>query len=257
MMLKKSILWLLCPFVVSISFVVACGTEAPNPVVNSNPQFTIIDANWPNTLSYDASFRGPTLSIKTSLEPLSMVSPNLVHAFDDSPTDYSPAEQFAIDLIRERTKKLIAYHKAFIHYPMHLANVYLRSSPKVYANKAIGEEMPGTDLSSLFSISGPFAKMLGPDYTIADGRDFRDVPMSDYFTTGAMMPMEFILSSNLIAEYARGVDFDINLQFIFPVTIEHYWSWLLELYENSDVEESFTEAEIVLEINLKDVRRIG
>ena len=151
----------------------------------------------------------------------------------------------------------MAYHKAFIRYSTHLANVYIKSSPKVYADKAIGAEMPGIDLSSLFSISGPLAKMTGPNYNIADGRSFQNVPMSDYFTTGAMMPMEFTLSSNVIAEYARAVDFDINLQFIFPVTIEHYWSWLLDLYENPDVEESFTEAEIVLEINLKDVRRIG
>ena len=52
-------------------------------------------------------------------------------------------------------------------------------------------------------------------------------------------------------------DDDITLTIVFPVTIEHYWSWLLELYENPDAEESFTDTEMVLKVSLKDLKVKG
>lgn len=234
-----------------------CDKELPSsPPENVPPTFTISDSNWSDTLVLQEStcWGRTRLSLSIELSSSSSVSPNLIHAFDEVSCDLSPAEQFAIEKIRERSKVLMDFYKEIIHNSQlstHLTNVYIRESPKVYADKTLFGVEPGEDLSPFFEIFGPEFKCTGPDYKVVDGRLIWTFYMTDYFSEGAMMPKEFTILAYLLFEDQE--DKDVNIRFIFPVTIEHYWSWLLELYDNQEAEKSFTETELILDINLKDI----
>ena len=64
-----------------------------------------------------------------------------------------------------------------------------------------------------------------------------------------MMPTDMYFSSTMMPE-ELAEDHTVTLTFVFPVTIEHYWSWLLDQYSNPNAEESFTETEMVLEARI-------
>ncbi|MBP5572447.1 MAG: hypothetical protein J6X39_07250 [Bacteroidales bacterium] len=181
-------------------------------------------------------------------------------SYYDDKWSFTDAEKFAIGKIKERTEPLL---QAYLSSPeefkrsnggLLLTNIYIRESPRVFADKRLFGEKSGQDLSRYFLFDGGSVgfKCVGLDYAISDVRQLRSMSFNDYFSEGTIMPMMFFFRSTTIPEELSEDD-DVTLTFIFPVTIEHYWPWLLELYENPDAKESFTETNMVLSINLKDL----
>ncbi|MBR6457504.1 MAG: hypothetical protein IKS71_02790 [Bacteroidales bacterium] len=233
-------------------------------------KFSIIDANWLDTLVVkEVVFKnGPFLTIESALSYSSEISPNLIHSFDTLSVDYSLAEHFAVEKIRSRSEKIREYcltATAGVKGYTHLANIYLSGEPTVYADKKLFGKDKGEDLSQffLFYSEDAIMKVIGQNYCPADNEDFSGVPVVRnpngapflaYFTKGTLFPVSFSLVATVFPEELP--DKDINLKFVFPVTIEHYWSWLLELYENPYAEEIFSDTELILEVNLKNIKTV-
>ena len=249
---------------------IACCKPNGASIKDVEQKFSIIDANWLDTLVVkEAVFKnGPFLTIETALSYSSVISTNLIHAFDTLSVDYSLAEHFAVEKIRSRSEKIRWYCSAAnagVKGHTHLANIYLRGEPTVYADKKLlGRDM-GEDLSQffLFYSEDAIMKVIGQDYCPEDNMDFSGAPVVrnpngapflDFFTKSTLFPLSFCLVATVFPEEIP--DKDVNLKFVFPVTIEHYWSWLLELYENPDAVEYFTDTELILEVNLKDIKTI-
>lgn len=228
--------------------------------------FVIEDRNWTEIMDLkDVSVRPSKscLDIYAWLGWQSHVSVPLngfVSDYNISEANFTPAEKFAAEEIRQRSSELKSFFEANIapatetHFIM--TNVYIRRTPEVYADKVLFGKKPGENLSSFFRYVGgtPF-KCTGPDYKIVDTRQPQRFPLAEFFSAGTMMPFMFFLQSTEIPE-ELSVDDNVNLTFVFPVTIEHYWSWLLEQYNNPNAEESFEDVDMILTANLKDLRAV-
>lgn len=229
-------------------------------------QLVIEDRNWTENMDLiDVSVRPSKscLDIYAWLGWQSHVSvPLNGFVLDNNITEanFTPAEKFAAEEIRQRSSELKSYFEANIAPATDayfiMTNVYMRRTPEVYADKVLFGKNPGENLSSFFRYVGgtPF-KCTGPDYKVVDTRLPQRFPLVEFFSAGTMMPFMFFLQSTEIPE-ELSVDDNVNLTFVFPVTIEHYWSWLLEQYNNPNAEESFEDVDMILTANLKDLRAV-
>ncbi len=263
-MKKTYILYLLSIFMVFLGNSCRQNPDPqPSPVVYSAPSIQILGGEWSDPLfQHTASFNQTTSSVSLTIQPVqSKVKYSLWGAFtlsyDLSTSTDSPANIFAMEKIRERTRPIIEYYENNMEPQTDghqwFANIYMRDLPTVVADKQLFGTSPGEDLASFFDyVRGVKMKVTGPDYSVEDLVIPERIAMTDYFSKGTMIPLQFFLSSSTIPE-DLSVDNDITLTLVFPVTVEHYWSWLLELYENPEAKESFTETEIVLSVNLKDL----
>ena len=251
---------------------ISCGDTNKDPARFVG--FAIYDSNWTDTMLVQSlGIRHTNITITGKPQSSSWINRNLSSAFDPETditnTQFSQKERFAMGIIRERSSILQEYYENSIYASymlfQHFLNIYIRESPRVVADKSLFGKGPGEDLSSFFEYTGQEMKCLGPDYQVAepifsqyspDPRIPRPCALTTYFTEGAMMPKMFGVRSTIIPEELSDDD-DITLTFIFPVTIEHYWSWLLELYENPDAEESFTNTDMILKVYLKDLKKYG
>lgn len=241
------------------------GTQKELNPCEEPPIIEIFDSNWKDEMSIKSISiidGASQLEIYTWLDSSAPVDDNLNSIVrkvfsDGRPNHLTEAEQFARERIRERSQSLVEYFEEHIapytHNPTFLANIYIRQTPTVYANKELFGLKPGDDLSSFFVFRrGAQVKCSGPNYRISDTRNPCGLSLEEFFSEGTMMPIMFSLRSTLFPEELSEDD-DITLTFVFPVTIEHYWSWLLELYENPEAEESFTDTEMIMVVNLKDL----
>lgn len=234
--------------------------------VETPEHFIVEDRNWTDVMDLKQVSVRPSkscLDIYAWLGWQSHVNkPILAFVNDNSISDanFTPAEKFATERIRQRTAGLKDYYEANIapvtQTYFDMANVYIRRTPEVYADKVLFGKNPGENLSSFFRYVGgtPF-KCAGPDYKVVDPSLPQRFPLTEFFSEGTMMPFAFYLQSTEIPE-ELSVDDNVNLTFVFPVTVEHYWSWLLELYGNPNAEESFEDMDMVLVANLKDLQEI-
>ena len=231
--------------------------------------FIVEDSNWTDTLLVQTVGIRQTSVVFTGVpQSSSWINRNLGAAFDPETditnTQYSQKERFAMGIIRERSSILQEYYENSIYASymlfQHFTNIYIRESPGVVADKRLFGKEPGEDLSSFFEYAGQEMRCKGPEYQVADPifsqisddpRIPRPCALTMYFTEGTMMPIMIPVRSAIPEELSE--DDDITLTFVFPVTIEHYWSWLLELYENPEAEESFTDTEMIMVVNLKDL----
>lgn len=243
------------------------GTQKEQNPSEEPPIIEIIDSNWKDEMSLKniSIIDGASqLEIYTWLDSSAPVDDNLNSIVrkvfsDGRPNHLTEAEQFARERIRERSQSLVEYCEEHIapytQNSTFLANIYIRQTPTVYANKELFGLKPGDDLSSFFVFhQGAQVKCYGPNYQISDTRNPCGLSFEEFFSEGTMMPTMFTLRSTLIPE-ELALDQDVILRFEFPVTVEHYWSWLLELYDNPEAEELFTETVMYLEANLKNAHR--
>ena len=227
-------------------------------------QLLIVDQNWSDEMELRELAENPQddcISIRVRMGGRSFINQNVLNGVmyeKASLDDYSPAEVFAIEHIRDRSKKLISYFNQNYGPGQRTQNtlttVYTRTSPKVYSDKVLFEKAPGEDLSSFFYFSDcavPF-KTTGMDYRIIEEFQPQGSLLAEYFTEWTIMPFEFEMQTESIPIELNG-DNDINLIFVFPVTVEHYWDWLLNLYDKPASEESFSETNMTLKLNLKDL----
>lgn len=266
-----------CVGVIILMCTFSCGrpNDLEETPINS-PVFSITDSNWSDTLVFaPALFNSSSfLNVGMALSASSEVAPNLIHAFDTLSVELSPAEQFAIEKIRSRSQKLYEanfserfnYRSIYDTPNTHLANIYVRRSPMIVADKRLFGKDAGEDLSSLFLFytSESLITCQGPEYSVVGRPDptnprvyLQTTPSGshalEYFTEGVMLPLSFCLVATDYLGLSSEEGNDINLKFVLPVTIEHYWSWLLELYDNPEAEKSFTDTELVYEVNLRDL----
>lgn len=141
---------------------------------------------------------------------------------------------------------------------MRLTTAYMKEVPIITADKTLFGIEPGEDLSSHFVCKGTAAfKTIGPEYKAGDSynpneiknRPYRSV--KEYFSQGTVIPqmIEFI-TDGIPEELGSGER--ITLTFTFPVVVEHYWSWLLELYDNPDAVERFSEEDWTVTVKLNE-----
>lgn len=229
------------------------------------PSVIILDSEWPDTVTLkQAAIYRNAVSILASCwgKAIPGISFSPIGIFNENyPVMQLPqAEQFVVERIRQRTSPIVEHYKTVLQHKTSrhviLNNIYIRNKPIVYADKALFGKNPGDDLSSFFVYYSGTAlvKCTGPDYKVVDDTNVSLSRFTDFFSVGTMMPTEFCL----VTTSAPGelyTDDNVTLTFIFPVTVEHYWSWLLEQYDNPDAEESFTEKDMILTVSLKDLKK--
>ncbi len=222
----------------------------------------ISDSNWTDTMAIQSArvIRDiQCIAFTGKPNSSSWINRNLGTSFeweeDITSEKYSPAERLAMGKIRERTRVLQEYYEQHFKDGSHqwFTNIYIREKPRILADKLLFGMAPGEDLSAFFKYVGSSMKCTGPEYTPSISKP---CAFADYFTEGTMIPSQIPIHSTTMPEELSEDD-DITLTIVFPVTIEHYWSWLLELYENPDAEESFTDTEMFLKVSLKDLKVKG
>ncbi len=239
-----------------------CSCKPENKTYESPESVFVEDRNWNNNLTLVSVGKNPTKSafiIRCALGVKSHINEKIEAYFcypSNAPINKSrtPAENYAIEKILDRNKVFKDYYYSFVdntqkhHF---ISNVYARDSIRVYADKVLFGKNAGEDLSSFFTIFYTTAmfKCAGPEYRILkEGRCIGSL-LNEYFLEGVMMPTEMYFCSTMMPEELTE-DYKVTLTFVFPVTIEHYWSWLLEQYSNPNADESFIETEMVLEARI-------
>ena len=252
-------IWAMVGIIASLFLVCSCNEKADPP-----PEpFAVYDRIWTEEMDLKEVYLKTSESLKLYvwLGWSSFVNDHLTYYVlnNEATALLTPSEQFAVDKINERSRDLKEYFYAnyapHTQVPHTITTVYARESPRVYADRTLFGKDPGEDLSSFFEYAGGTAsfKTVGIDYQIAETKQLQHYPLTEYFSPGTVFPYMFFLQSTRIPEELYQDD-DINLSFVFPVLVEHYWSWLLELYERPDAVESFTEMDMTLKANLKDLK---
>lgn len=239
-----------------------CSCHSENQVYESPESVFVEDRDWKNILRVKSVGNHPTESsfiIRCGLVAESHINEKIEAYFcypSYAPINKSrtPAENYAIEKILERNKVFKDYYYSSVDNTQEhhsISNVYVRDSIRVYADKALFGKNAGEDLSSFFSVFYTTAmfKCAGPEYGILKTDRCIGSLLNEYFVEGVMMPTDMYFSSTMMPEELTE-DYTVTLTFVFPVTIEHYWSWLLEQYSNPNAEESFTETEMVLEARI-------
>lgn len=170
----------------------------------------------------------------------------------------TPAEWFAIESIRKRNKELTTVFEnnpTTSHAHNTLSTIYMREAPRVMADKPLFGKAPGEDLSSFFLYEGgtTLLKVKGLDYQV-DYTPQRGQSLKDYFSEDTIMPLGFDIRSTGYPQELQE-DKNVILTMVFPVMVEHYWSWLFELYDNPEAQEQFSEMEIVATIDLRKAKK--
>lgn len=241
----------------------SCKNEASEPECH---HLTIVDRNWTEGLDLQASIIPSKPCIHFTVKPgfTSVISIPIWKGIryegvlDDH---WTVAERFAIERISDRSRDLVSFcddHFSSyfeINSDSELTTLYMKRPPYVYADKSLFGMQPGEDLTSFFVMTNPCIpiKAVGLDYEIIDTEPAKGRPLAGYFTEGTILPLVFYFRSLSIPE-ELSKDNDINLTIVFPVLAEHYWTWLLELSNNQDAKESFTEMEMTVKVNLKDIK---
>ncbi|MBP5504897.1 MAG: hypothetical protein J6X89_02210 [Bacteroidales bacterium] len=248
----------------SLSVVVSCQKDDPN---DYPARLVIADMDWTEAMKVDEvatqeskSYINITVNIgwnhivNEHIGGLVVTSKPNKYQFDIC----TPAESFAVEKIAERNKDIQEYFDANFDNGAHgwwqdMSTVYMREVPQVYADKPLFGKEAGENLVSFFKYSNGSVifRTVGLDYKVTECAPAR--LLTDYFSEWTNMPRQFIISSTVYPEELN-TDDDINITFVFPVVIEHYWSWLLELYENPDAEEVFTDMDMTFSASLKDLK---
>lgn len=172
--------------------------------------------------------------------------------------NFSGPELFAVEKMEERLSEVKTYYESNFkggNDKLHLTTLYIRETPRVYADKTLFGTEPGTDLSRFFVFAGGAAfRVSGVDYKIDNASASTHPGLTDFFADGTIVPKDFIIHSTSIPE-ELSEDEDLTVTFVFPVIREYYWSWLLQLYDNPDVEELFSETDLTVEAKLKEFRK--
>ena len=230
-------------------------------------RFRMVDMNWVETMDLKQVSLRPSkncLHIYAWIGRTSYIDPKIyAYTFLDTKKtiEVSAAEKFASEKIVERIKDAENYYlsnfASITLNPHVITTVYMKERIMVYADKTLFGKDPGADLSSFFKFTGgtTLFKMTGPDYNIIDegNGDIQNCPLAEYFSIGTIVPDMYFIQSTAIPEELNK-DKNITLTFVFPVIIEHYWRWLLELYDNPEAEESFTELDMTLKVCLNDMK---
>ena len=246
--------------------VCSCKTPVPETYTWETPESVFVeDRNWLDTLvfyEYYTNRERSNFTVYCGLSAKYAAFQRIEYAFEypsNSPffskSPLTPAEKYAVDRILERNKVFQDYYDSIeqntqVHH--YVSNIYVRETPRVYADKVLFGKSAGEDISSYFSIVSTSAlfRCAGPEYQVLErGRGSR-LPWSDYFSEGVMLPLMMFFRSTMMPEELTE-DYDVTLTFVFPVTIEHYWSWLLEQYSNPNAEESWTDTDMVLVAYIK------
>lgn len=252
-------------FVTIISLLSSCSEKAEA----ERGRVYVIDGEWQNNYPLEGVYVESTnlidVQIWLKLIPETikqMVSVATAEEGDQWVSKLPEDEQYAVSMTRARVSRLQDYFNSNYskdqNNHLQLTTLYSKGDPKVYVDKTLFGKESGQDLSSFFRLVSSTAcfKVVGPEYVIADTSQPQRFPISEYFSEGTVLPHGFTLQSTEFPEELT-VDDDVNLRFVFPVRAEHYWSWLLELYNNPDAEETFSDMTITLTANLKDMKSVN
>lgn len=198
--------------------------------------------------------------------------------YDDFHLTPTPKESFVVNRVQERLKGIneefftrcrvlwekggheeTNYTNFTLLYRMSLTTVYIRKIPSIYADKTLFGEPAGADLSSYFLARTKLFRLEGIEYQVSppvfDADAFIErapfCAMKEYYSPGTVLPWEIILNTTKKPE-ELGSGERITLTFTFPVVVEHYWSWLLELYDNPDAVERFSEEDWTVTVKLNE-----
>lgn len=135
--------------------------------------------------------------------------------------------------------------------------IYARETPRITADKTLFGREPGTPLEDLFYVYATesvvkageegfkLVELGGEAMAYAEGKRVDKI-----FTPGTLwMPSATLASRSFPEELANQEK--VNLTITFPVTVEHFWKYALQLPQNESAEEEFVDMDLSMTVSLQ------